>query len=84
VGGDEVNEGVWPAERTVDPGLVSLPDHPQDDVIIGRADNIQDNCAAPGPLDAGEGGPFRHGGQVQPGSYHWQRLCPDSRSGFRI
>lgn len=37
VGGDEVGEHGWPAERAVDPGLVGLLDGLDDDTIVGGA-----------------------------------------------
>jgi hypothetical protein len=33
VGGDEINKGIWPVERTVDSGLAALSDYLQDDGV---------------------------------------------------
>jgi len=81
VGGDEVGERGWPAERAVDPGLVGLLDGLDDDIIVGGADDVFDDRAAVSPFDAGKRRPFRHRGQVYPGSDHRQRLSSATAAG---
>ena len=72
--GHETDECSRPAERAVDPGLVSPLYHLEYGLVIGATDDILNDGTASSPFDGGDCSPLRLRGKVNPSSDHRSRL----------